>query len=96
VGLAVHIWAGVFVNLGGAHSLWLINEGRMGYFSVSTALGAFLNVALNVLLIPRFGATGAAIATLVSYGATVAVISTVYRPTRPLGKMIFNALLLRR
>ena len=94
--LAIHIWAGVFVNLGGAHGLWLINEGRTGYFSVSTALGAVVNVALNLILIPQFGATGAAIATLVSYGVTVAVINFVYKPTRPLGRMTLNALLLRR
>jgi PST family polysaccharide transporter len=94
--LAVHIWAGVFVNLGGAHAQWLINEGKTGYFSVSTAIGAVINVVLNFILIPRWGALGAAIATLVAYGVTVAVISLSYKPTRPLGKMILNALLLRR
>jgi PST family polysaccharide transporter len=94
--LAIHIWAGIFVNLGGAHSLWLINEGHTGYFSISTAIGAIINVGLNFLLIPDYGAMGAAIATLVSYGATVAVISLIYKPTRPIGRMILKALLLRR
>lgn len=93
--LAIHIWAAVFVNLGGAHSLWLINEGRTGYFSVSTAIGAVMNVALNLVLIPHYGSVGAAIATLVSYGVTVAGISLIYKPTRPLGQMILKAMLLR-
>jgi PST family polysaccharide transporter len=94
--LAVHIWAGVFVNLGGAHGLWHINEGRTGFFSVSTALGAVLNVVLNLILIPQLGAAGAAIATLVSYGVTVAVLGHFYKPTRPLARITLHALLLRR
>lgn len=94
--LAIHIWAGVFVNLGGALSLWLINEGRTGYFSVSTAMGAVLNVTLNLFLIPTYGATGAAVATLIAYGTTVSVFSFIYGPTRPLARMIWKALLLAR
>jgi O-antigen/teichoic acid export membrane protein len=94
--LAIHIWAGVFVNLGGAYGLWMINEGQTVYLSVSTAIGAMINVVINLLLIPDYGAVGAAIATLISYGSTVAILSVVYKPTRPVGRMILKALVLKR
>jgi O-antigen/teichoic acid export membrane protein len=94
--LAVHIWAGLFVCLGVAQSAWMINEGRTGYLLVSTVLGAVINVGLNYLLIPEYGAFGAAIATLVSYGITVVVICFFYGPARPVARMTAKALLLRR
>jgi PST family polysaccharide transporter len=94
--LAVHVWAGLFVCLGLAQNTWLLNEGLTRFTLASTALGAALNVALNLVLIPDYGAFGAAIATLVSYGITVVVIGFLYAPTRPMGWMILKAMLLRR
>ncbi len=40
---------------------------------LTTALGAVLNIALNTLLIPKFSANGAAIATFISYFAVYAI-----------------------
>jgi len=64
--LAIHIWTAVFVFLGVGASPWLVNEGLIGYTFVQTALGAGLNIVLNMFLIPSFGVLGAAIATLVT------------------------------
>jgi PST family polysaccharide transporter len=93
--LAVHIWAGLFVSLGVAQGIWLINENRTKFSLVTAALGAGLNVGLNFILLPRYASLGAAIATLISYGISV-VICYIYVPTRSLGKMTFRALLLLR
>jgi len=43
---------------------------RTEYFAYSYVLGALANLALNLLLIPRFGVVGAATATLVSFALT--------------------------
>ncbi len=64
--LAVHIWAGVFVFLGVASSKWFIAENLQKYSFYRTAAGALINVVLNLLLIPKYGILGAAVATLVS------------------------------
>ena len=93
--LAVHIWAGLFVCLGVAQSAWLLNEGHTRVGLVNTIVGALVNVGLNFLLIPQFGAIGAAIATLVSYSVAVFALCFFYAPTRPIGLMIFRALALR-
>jgi PST family polysaccharide transporter len=94
--LAVHVWAGLFVCLGLAQSSWLLNEGLTRLTLVSTALGAIINIGLNLLLIPDYGSFGAAIATLISYATTVVVIGFFYAPTRPMGWMMLKAMLLRR
>jgi PST family polysaccharide transporter len=93
--LAVHIWAGLFVCLGLAQNAWLINEGYTRFTLVSTVCGAVLNIGLNFALIPTYKSLGAAVATLVSYGITVAVLGAFYRPTQTMARMIFKAMLLR-
>ena len=76
--LAIHIWASIFVFLGVASSKWFVAENRQVWSLQRTALGAVVNVGLNLLLIPKSGVIGAAIATIVSY-ATAALISDFFR-----------------
>jgi PST family polysaccharide transporter len=65
--LRVHIWAAIAVFLGVASSQYLTNEGRQKISLYRTLIGLAINVSLNFLLIPDFGAIGAAVATLISY-----------------------------
>ncbi|HEY9652021.1 MAG TPA: polysaccharide biosynthesis C-terminal domain-containing protein, partial [Coleofasciculaceae cyanobacterium] len=53
------------------------------------------NILLNILLIPTYRETGAAIATVISYGLVDYVIFLIYPPFRKLGKLMTNALLLK-
>lgn len=64
--LAIHIWASVFVFLGVASSRWFVAEKRPILSLQRTILGAAVNVILNIILIPRFGALGAAWATVIA------------------------------
>jgi PST family polysaccharide transporter len=66
--LKIHVWALLFVALGVASSQYLIIEGLTQVSLQRTAIGAVVNVVLNVLWIPDYGAIGAAWATLISYG----------------------------
>jgi PST family polysaccharide transporter len=93
--LAIHIWAGLFVCLGVAQSAWLLNEGHTHVSMVNTVTGAVLNCGLNLLLIPRYGPIGAAVATLASYACAVFAFSFVYRPTRAHAWMVLKALVFR-
>jgi PST family polysaccharide transporter len=62
--LQVQTWAGVAVAMSYVHGKWLLAEGlqRLGLFY--TLVGCACNLALNAWLIPRYGAVGAAYATL--------------------------------
>ncbi len=91
--LAIHIWAGVFVFLKAVLGNWLLNEGRINFLFISNGLGAVVNVALNLYLIPAYGGRGAAVATVISYAATGYFACFLYPATRPAGKMMTLALL---
>jgi PST family polysaccharide transporter len=73
--LQVHVWAAVAVFLGVASSQYLTAEGKQKLSLYRTLAGLAVNVGLNLELIPKYGAMGAAIATLISY--FVAVFSMV-------------------
>ena len=75
---AIHIWACLFVFLGVARSQYLVNEGLIKFSFFATAAGAIINLGLNFILIPLYEGVGAAIATVVSYGASAYLSSFVY------------------
>jgi O-antigen/teichoic acid export membrane protein len=64
--LAIHIWASVFVFLGVASGKWILAENRQLLSFQRAALGAIVNIGLNLWLIPINGVIGAALATVVS------------------------------
>jgi PST family polysaccharide transporter len=80
--LAIHIWAALFVFLGVAQGPWNINENLTKLALVRTVIGAVANILLNVLLIPRYGAIGAAIATTVSYALAAVILNAFSRSTQ--------------
>ena len=92
--LSIHIWAGLFVAMGAASGRWLINEGLTKLSMIRTVLGSVANVVLNLLLIPKYGPSGAAIATIVSQAIAAIVYHGVIPITRPLFVIQFRALLL--
>jgi O-antigen/teichoic acid export membrane protein len=91
--LAIHIWAGIFVFLGSASGQFLIAEGYTTLSMTRTAMGALINILLNMLWIPKYGITGAAYATLIAYFASTFWIILIPR-TRQQGMMMLKSLLL--
>ena len=63
--LAIHIWAGVFVFLGLAASIWTMINGYQKFTLWASLAGAAVKVGLNLLIIPLYGIVGAA-ATMVA------------------------------
>jgi PST family polysaccharide transporter len=90
--LSIHIWAAVFVFLGVASSQWIIAEGRQVLSLQRSVIGAFVNVALNLWLIPVYGAVGAALATIISYSVAAFFADVIYKETRKIFSMKVRAL----
>ncbi len=90
--LAVLIWANLFTYLEIARSAYfnVMNWNRI-YF-VTLALGAVMNVVLNLLLIPRYGGLGAAIASCVSYWFAAHGACFLYKPLHRTGFMLTRAM----
>ncbi len=89
--LQIQVWSLVFVYMGIAGSQWYIAEDLQKLLLLRSFVGAVCNILLNLLLIPRYGINGAAIATLVSQ-VIVNVIGNLYSAkTRQLLLMQFKA-----
>jgi O-antigen/teichoic acid export membrane protein len=69
--LVIHIWTSIFVFLGTVLGRWFIAENYAKHLFITTIIGLVLNILLNLLLIPEYGAIGAAVATLISRGIGV-------------------------
>ena len=94
--LRLHGWAGVFVSLGLAAGPWFVNANLLKIRMIHTLLGAACNVGLNLLLIPRWGVTGAALSTVVSYSIAAVWLNALSCRTRPLFWLQATSLLYRR
>jgi PST family polysaccharide transporter len=92
--LQIHIWAGMFVFMRALLSRWLLAEDLLRFSLLTHVCGAVVNVGLNLLLIPRYGATGAAVATVIAYAAAGWLSLYLSPRTRPMGHMMARALLL--
>jgi O-antigen/teichoic acid export membrane protein len=91
--LSAHIWAGVFVFLGTASGQYLIAEGYTRISLLRTTVGAVINIVLNIVLIPKYGIMGAAIATIIAYSS--ATFSILFIPKiNKQGIMMLKSLLL--
>lgn len=93
--LKILIWSRLFSLLGVLRSTWMLCEGYEKYVKYFVALGAVMNISLNYALIPIMGASGAAIATLVTEMSSSLFVSLVYRKTRKLTPIIWDALRLK-
>lgn len=90
--LQIIVWYSSFSYLGGARAIWILAEEKQKHLVVINLIGATLNVALNLLLIPKLGVNGAAIASVITQFFTNVVFITIYKPTRRNGYLLWKAL----
>lgn len=88
----VHAWSALFVTLAVARTKWLVAEGLQRYEPALTLIAALAVLGLNVLLIPRFGPVGSAIAAVLGSGFAVLVAPWFFQRLRPLAVLQLQAL----
>lgn len=93
--LCILVWSTMFSYLGVAKNIWIVCENKNGYLIIFTTMGVAGNILLNFLLIPEFGAIGAAIATVVTQVITSIIGQYIVPATRFNSKLIFEAFLLK-
>ena len=94
--LKVVSWYTAFSYLGVARNAWIVSEGQQRYLKYIYGCAAILNVVMNLLMIPRIGTIGAAIATLVTQIFTSIVLPLFFKPLRPNAKLMLEAILLKK
>jgi O-antigen/teichoic acid export membrane protein len=91
--LIIHVWGSLFVFLGVASGQFLIAEGFSKLTFIRTGIGAVVNIVLNLILIPKYGMIGTAIATLIAYA--ISTFSILFIPsTHKQGMMMLKSLFL--
>lgn len=82
--LVIHIWSSIFVFCGTAVSPWVFHE-RVSFMAIwPPILGATVNIILNYMLIPQYGAKGCAIATLIAYAISSWIANSFFAVSRPI------------
>lgn len=85
--LAIHTWIFALVSLNCCANQWLLDKGYFHCNMYQTLVGAAVNIALNLVLIPKLGIIGAAIASFAGQFASVIVMMAVLPKTRPLFRL---------
>lgn len=93
--LQISAWYTMFSILGGARGIWVVCEEKGKYVKYYLGIGAILNIILNWLLIPAYGAGGAAMATLATQIFTAVFAPLIFKETRAYGRHVLEAFLLR-
>ena len=93
--LQILAWYTMFSILGGARGIWIVCENKAKYVKYYLGIGAILNIILNYVLIPLYGAGGAAMATLTTQIFTAVFAPLIFKETRVYGKHILESFLLR-
>jgi PST family polysaccharide transporter len=94
--LSLHIWSGLFVSLGIARNIYLVTENFLGISFIFTLTGALVNVILNLILIPKYEAVGAAIATLISYLLASYLMGFMFKNTQQITWSLTKALIFQK
>lgn len=89
---AGHLLALPFIFLRQGFSRHLVLAKLARYSLLTQGVGALVNVGLNLLLIPRFGAQGAVLATVLAYGSAGLLAPLAFPATRPVGLEMLVAL----
>ncbi len=89
--LSIHIWTAIFTFYGIGKSIFIQCEDMQLFSFICTVSGALSNIALNLLLIPRYHIIGAAIATLCAQIVASTVIPLLYERDRISVRLFLSA-----
>jgi O-antigen/teichoic acid export membrane protein len=94
--LILLLWSDIFAILAVARNAYLLAMNWSWVLSLMVLAGAVSNVMLNLVLIPKYGGVGAALASLVSYWIAAHAACYFYKPLRKTANMLTRALICPR
>lgn len=90
--LRISTWFIAFSYMGTVRNIWILAEGKQKYIWQIDLAGAVINVAGNLILIPLWGACGAAVASVATQFITNFVLCFIMKPIKPCSKLILKSL----
>lgn len=93
--LKIITWYTAFSYLGVARNAWIVCNNKQRYLKYIYLSAAIINVLLNLVFIPAMGASGAAIASLLTQISTSIILPTCFRELRPNARIMIEAIILK-
>lgn len=90
--LRINIWMLAFSHMGSARNIWILAEGKHSVLWIVNLSGVLANVLLNAVLIPLWGASGAAVASVLTQFVTNFVVGFVIKPLRENNRLLLKGL----
>ena len=90
--LRILTWQGAFSYMGAIRNIWILAEEKHHLMFALNLIGAIVNVACNLALIPLFGACGAAVASLITQVFTNLILGFIWKPLRENNRLLMQGL----
>lgn len=90
--LQILVWYFIFSVMGAVRNVWILAEEKQKYLWIINLSGALFNIGLNVLLIPKYGACGAAFASLMTQFIANFVVGFILKPIRRNNVLVIQSL----
>ena len=90
--LQILTWYRAFSFMGTIRNIWLLAENKQKYLPLINLVGVVLNIVINALLIPFWGARGAAFASLVTQVVMNFVLGFIFRPIRKSNSLMIRGI----
>lgn len=93
--LKVVTWYTAFSFFGVARNAWMVCNEKQRYLKYMYVGAAIINVGMNLIFIPLWGAAGAAFASLITQIATSIILPFFIKDLRPNAKLMLEAIILK-
>lgn len=93
--LRIITWYTAFSYLGVARNAWVVSYNKQNYLKYLYVGAAVTNVVLNMVMIPVWGASGAALASLLTQISTILVFPALIKDLRPNVVLMLDAIRLK-
>lgn len=80
--LQILVWQLAFSIMGSVRNIWILGEEKHHLLWIINLLGAVMNILLNLLMIPPWGACGAAVASVMTQIFANVILGFVIKPIR--------------
>lgn len=90
--LRILIWFIVFSYMGTVRNVWILAEQKQKYLWIINLSGAVFNIILNAVMIPYWGACGAAFASFLTQFFTNFILGFIIKPIRGNNRLLLKGL----
>lgn len=91
--LKLIVWYSSFSYFGAVHSIYMVAENKTKWVQALTLIGAGSNIVINCILIPKMGAAGAALASLLTQIIANFVVPLIIPQLRPMALLTVKGII---